>query len=208
MFELGSMRHFSCGAVFPLCQFLHVVSSKQDLNSIENLAVEFISPWFRFLNTQCSSCPRWRAHSGDTTSQELHGKVEYKDLQSNGAKITLQFHCLHAMKSLSLTIVLLFCFSISSSTSVPATVDSALFEDPFYHPLQDLETIQTSSIEGLLKARACPSGTGLCKSGGCCPIHGECCNNGNASSCNLVIILGSLNLSVYQGVVVETENFA
>ena len=43
---------------------------------------------------------------------------------------------------------------------------------------QDGNNAGERSIRGLLKRQYCNSGYGLCKTGGCCPIGGQCCNDG------------------------------
>lgn len=131
--------------------------------------------------------------NGTTVSMQMNYRLYI--LQSESSFYTprnrLSTFILAMRPQLLFSLVLALCLSAASSTSIPATAevtDTAQLEDPLYHPLQDLEQPQSSSIEGLLKARSCPSGTGLCRTGGCCPIHGQCCNNGKHKESNFCVL--------------------
>ena len=45
------------------------------------------------------------------------------------------------------------------------------------------KSVGSKTIRGLLRARqvTCDPGFGLCRTGGCCPVGGDCCSDGQSS---------------------------
>lgn len=52
------------------------------------------------------------------------------------------------------------------------------FEPATYRTIDAVGAEESNVIRGLLKAkRACPRHYGHCKTGGCCPLGGQCCKD-------------------------------